>query len=558
MTGSNGIFRNIWVSVELVLANKISWLLLCGPIALLGDALGFLGEATCFALSGIALIPCAERLSFVTEQVAEHTNGTIGALLNATFGNAPELLIATAALRSGYYRVVQLAMLGSMLTNLLFVFGLACLIGGLRWQVQELRITSGNVNVLLLLLSVAGSILPAALILAGQIQGGEQTNGLPSDEELKMSRVNAFVMIFMYACFLIFQLGTHKDEFEDDDNTVVTSSSGRQTPHMTFLQERRDKNRNIFCLKVLHKLQRRNNAYITTSTLDGGGDVELQNQPSPLRNNDDAFVDEIDQNSNADSDSSEDSTANKLLPQNETSSSSYANGYFDDYKNTGSPQRRSPKNGKGKANGYKKNTDFKPMLPLGLADPSEEPFPPSPVVHAPQMSFCTGIFLLFVITIGISALSDILVDTIDGFADKFEISEVFTSMVIVPFFSNVAEQVSAVLFAYRNEMDLCVGVTVGSAIQVATFVLPGCVLIGMIIDRSMTLYFHAYETVCLLLAVISVAAVLQGGTTNWLVGTTMIGIYVMIATGFWFHALEDLSTDEEIVDSNTTTNNGGM
>jgi len=77
----------------------------------------------------------------VTEQVAEHTNGTIGALLNATFGNAPELLIASAALRKGFYRVVQLAMLGSMLTNLLFVFGISCMIGGFRWQVQELRIT---------------------------------------------------------------------------------------------------------------------------------------------------------------------------------------------------------------------------------------------------------------------------------------------------------------------------------------------------------------------------------------------------------------------------------
>lgn len=142
-------------------------------------------------------------------------------------------------------------------------------------------------------------------------------------------------------------------------------------------------------------------------------------------------------------------------------------------------------------------------------------------------------------------MSDILVDTIDGFASRARLSEVFTTMVIVPFFSNVAEQVSAVLFAYRNEMDLCVGVTVGSAIQVMTFVLPGCVLIGLAVDRSMTLYFHGYETVCLFLAVVVVAAVLQGGTTNWMVGATLISIYVMIATGFWFHTLEDLAIDAE-------------
>lgn len=163
----------------------------------------------------------------------------------------------------------------------------------------------------------------------------------------------------------------------------------------------------------------------------------------------------------------------------------------------------------------------------------------------PQMSFRVGILWLFIITCGVSAMSDILVDTIDGFAIRLRISEVFTSMVIVPFFSNVAEQVSAILFAYRNEMDLAVGVTVGSAIQVASFVLPGCVIMGWLFDRSMTLYFHAYETVSLFLAVIVVAAVLQGGTTNWLVGATCISVYVMIATGFWFHTLEDLSVDAE-------------
>jgi Ca2+:H+ antiporter len=171
----------------------------------------------------------------------------------------------------------------------------------------------------------------------------------------------------------------------------------------------------------------------------------------------------------------------------------------------------------------------------------------APHHEEPIMSFRVGIVWLFIITLCISAMSDILVDTIDGFASRLHISEVFTSMVILPYFSNVAEQVSAVIFAYRNEMDLCVGVTVGSAIQVATFVLPGCVIIGLFVDRSMSLYFHAYETVCLFFAVVTVAAVLQGGTTNWLVGATLVSIYIMIATGFWFHTLEELSIDEETV-----------
>jgi len=576
--GSRNIGRNVlqelWRSSSLLFYNKISWLLLLGPVALIGDSTKIMGEAFCFALSGMALIPCAERLSFVTEQVAEHTNGTIGALLNATFGNAPELLIATAALRAGYYRVVQLAMLGSMLTNLLFVFGMACLVGGLRWQVQELRITSGNVNVGLLLLSVAGSLLPAALVISGQIQGDEtSSDSLPSKQELRFSRVNAVIMVFMYGCFLVFQLGTHKQEFEDDDNTVTTPNGNPITPGPQLAIQREKKvlsGRNMFCLRLWGRFSRRN----YQPTLSCIGDVELSNTSNAYDNIDlpngvsrEFCLD--DTKSSMSSDSSSNSSGNKLLPHNEvTRDTSVHNHYFDDYykETENSPRGKTEPTGSNSRQGKEPNgllpgttvrknkKDCRPMLPLGLASPSEEP-PPRELTHEPQISFRVGIFWLFIITIGISALSDILVHTIHGFASRFEISEVFASMVIVPFFSNVAEQVSAILFAYRNEMDLCVGVTVGSAIQVATFVLPGCVIIGMFVDRSMTLFFHAYETVCLFLAVIVVAAVLQGGTTNWLVGLTMVGIYVMIAVGFWFHELEDLSVDaENIGDINATMN----
>ena len=171
------------------------------------------------------------------------------------------------------------------------------------------------------------------------------------------------------------------------------------------------------------------------------------------------------------------------------------------------------------------------------------------------MSFRVGLVWLFIITLCISAMSGILVDTIDGFAVRCHLSEIFTSMVIVPFFSNVAEQVSAILFAYKNKMDLCVGVTVGSAIQIATFVLPSCVVIAMLMDRSLTLYFRGYETTCLFLSVVCVACVLQGGTTNWLVGATLMGIYAMIAAGFWFHEIENLSVDEERLFRNQTMAN---
>eukprot|EP00532_Pseudo-nitzschia_australis_P001244 CAMPEP_0168195858 /NCGR_PEP_ID=MMETSP0139_2-20121125/20138_1 /TAXON_ID=44445 /ORGANISM="Pseudo-nitzschia australis, Strain 10249 10 AB" /LENGTH=781 /DNA_ID=CAMNT_0008119857 /DNA_START=138 /DNA_END=2483 /DNA_ORIENTATION=+ len=649
---------DLWMSSGLVANHKLNWLLIMGPVALMGDATGLLGETACFAFSGIALIPCAERLSFVTEQVAMHTNGTIGALLNATFGNAPELLIASAALRKGFYRVVQLAMLGSMLTNLLFVFGISCLIGGLRWQVQELRVVSGNVSVGMLLMSVAGSLLPATLVLGGQLKHGGNSDtdsadeqqatqqpttsvitsyAQPSLEELRFCRINAFVMIFMYGCYVVFQLGTHKEEFDEDDTNDKNTGPQHNQHHKA--------RRNLFCAWLVQRTKcmlnrtngnsssNNNNTDIATeegwmasprlitaerrrNANTGGttsGDVEMMYRSGT--------------NTNAynDNDATASSDEECLLPQNHhktnianNNKNDSTDSYFDEYlvnrtgsstsnnqnesggPETGAPRLRrannkqhgatsttttttssgynptaaenattSKKKKNGNSNGHHhhnmhNNHHRSPgaLLPLGLAEPSEaihidsslpqlETDSTTPTTsqsrEEAQMSFRVGILWLFIITLGISAMSDILVDTIDGFALRLHFSEVFTSMVIVPFFSNVAEQVSSILFAYRNEMDLCVGVTVGSAIQVAAFVLPGCVIIGWMVDRSMTLYFHAYETVCLFLAVIVVAAVLQGGTTNWLVGATCISVYVMMATGFWFHSLEDLSVDAETI-----------
>ena len=558
MTMGEGLLQELWFSTELLFQSKLTWLLLLGPLALFGDATGAFGEAFCFACSGIALIPCAERLSFVTEQVAYHTNGTIGALLNATFGNAPELLISAAALRAGFYRVVQLAMLGSMLTNLLFVFGVACLVGGMRWQVQELRITSGNVSVGLLLVATAGALLPAALVMSGELKTDEGSrDGVPSESELAFCRVNAVVMMFMYVFYLLFQLGTHKEEFDEVENIVETPQHLLlMTPHFNTRQGNNRKaraKRNAFFLRYLFSSYRAvNNAAVGATTPDSG-DVEF----SVLGNGSKEFIisheggDLVHDECSLSSDESGISSSACLHAR--TTSKNTGSLSLPGSDSSYNRRRRRQTNGRSMSADLAVDMDEPLGSKLTVADSCLER---TEEEHQPQerhMTLRVGIIWLSVITLCISAMSDIMVDTIDGFAYRCNLSEVFTSMVILPFFSNVAEQVSAILFAYRNEMDLCVGVTVGSAIQIATFVLPGCVIIGMFVDRSMTLFFRGYETCCLFLGVVTVAAVLQGGTTNWLVGMSLIGIYTMIATGFWFHENENLSTDAELLFQNKTT-----
>lgn len=526
------LLDELWASTDLIFQSKFTLLLLLGPLAVLGDATGLLGEAACFAFSGISLIPLAERLSFITEQVAEHTNGTIGALLNATFGNAPELLISVAALRSGYYRVVQLTMLGSMFTNMILVFGIACLIGGLRWQVQDLRTTSGNVNVVMLLLATAGSLFPSALVMTGQLPGDAAAPltgyEIPSDEEVIFSRVNAAVMLILYVCYLIFQLGTHKEEFDDDLHR------GTQRAR-----------RNIFCRSYMGEARRMLARSVSSPlTEDPRGTLKARTS--------DRELDDL-----------------RLGPDSHRSQPENLNG---DTEHTGTTNIEDGRRRRRKLQHSQKLPPRLPTLPTqaGLKlkssmeltsdfsdDSEDEDFDEDhshPGEHSlgPLISLRVGIAWLFIITLCVSAITDVLVDTIDGFAVRMRISEVFTSMVIIPFFSNVAEQVSAFIFAYRNEMDLCVGVTVGSAIQIATFVLPGSVLIGMAMDRSMTLFFRGYETVSLFFGVVVVAAVMQGGTTNWLVGIILIGVYIIFAAGIWFHEVENLSIDAEDLIVNVT------
>lgn len=445
------------------------------------------------------------RLSFVTEQVAEHTNGSIGALLNATFGNAPELLISVAALRSGFYRVVQLAMLGSMITNMIFVFGMSCIIGGIRWQVQDIRLISGNVSVIMLLAATAGSLIPATLILSGQFERNhhrhllvELDNYAPSKEEVTLSRVNAAVMLILYMCYLVFQLGTHKREFDVDRRIIAKPN------------------------RVCRRFWRSLNIFNQPSSGSEHGPLRGRMKK---RKSDDHLVHPrlaVDSDSGTDFDLEDEEAA--LLDSFTNSTNTQGGLTLSPESTTGRHRRR--RRPLSRAQSQRQavrhaNFGLKPQQ-SSLEDTDDEDWGASVNGdHLPVMSMRVGIIWLFIITMCISAMSDILVDTIDGFAHRMKLSQVFTSMIIIPFFSNVAEQVSAFIFAYRNEMDLCVGVTIGSAIQIATFVLPGSVLIGMLLDRSMTLYFHGYETVCLMLCTIVVAAVLQSGTTNWMVGATV-------------------------------------
>lgn len=116
---------------------SLLWLLILAPVAALLDHAGSLPDGVSFFCDALAIVPFANFIVQGTKHVAVHTGSTIGGLLNATFGNLPELIITMAALRAGLLEMVRASIVGALLANLLMALGFSFLLGGLRHHSQE-------------------------------------------------------------------------------------------------------------------------------------------------------------------------------------------------------------------------------------------------------------------------------------------------------------------------------------------------------------------------------------------------------------------------------------
>ncbi|KAG2678322.1 hypothetical protein I3760_12G138600 [Carya illinoinensis] len=195
-----------------VFSSKLNLLIPFGPLAILVEKLtGHHGWV--FFLSLLGITPLAERLGYATEQLAFYTGPTVGGLLNATFGNATELIISIYALRSGLIRVVQLSLLGSILSNMLLVLGCAFFCGGLVFHKKEQLFNKATAVVSsgLLLMAVMCLILPAVLHYTHtEVHFGKS--------ELALSRFSSCIMLVAYAAYLFFQLKSRENPWEENQH----------------------------------------------------------------------------------------------------------------------------------------------------------------------------------------------------------------------------------------------------------------------------------------------------------------------------------------------------
>ncbi|KAJ3488969.1 hypothetical protein NLI96_g2435 [Meripilus lineatus] len=351
-----------------------------------------------FAISFLALIPLSALLGIATEQLSLEVGQTPSSLLNATFSNAVEIIVAFAALMRDEPRIVQTSLLGSILSNILSVLGFSFFFGGFKHKENKY---DAEISSSLMTLTCITLVIPAAYH-AAQSQGGEGT--IPSfhsfnasvdvtllrhssEEGLQwISRGASILLLCVYAAFLFFQLKTH-----------------------SYLYEK------------LRKHQ----------------------------------------------------------------------------------------------------------------DPNSR--------ETAKMSSTVAALTLLGATALTGCCADFLISSIERTVLKYHISERFIGMIMIPIVGNAAEHVASVWMASKGKMELAVGICVGSAIQIASFVIPLLVIIGWITSHPLTLFFEDFEhsihdtsqTVVLFVSVLLVNFLIQTGNSNYLQGLILITLYLVIVLTFW-------------------------
>ncbi|MEP6954120.1 MAG: calcium/proton exchanger [Solirubrobacteraceae bacterium] len=184
------------------------------PIAIVLDVIGASPVAVFFT-SAAGVIPTAALMGRATEELAERSGPGIGGLLNVTFGNAPELIIALFALGSGLHEVVKASIVGSIMGNVLLVLGAAMLAGGYNRERQRFDRTAAGAQSSMLLLAAAALIMPAIFELVegkGLPKPGAEIVNYDSTVEM-LSAIVACVLIASYVAGLLFSLKTHRALF---------------------------------------------------------------------------------------------------------------------------------------------------------------------------------------------------------------------------------------------------------------------------------------------------------------------------------------------------------
>jgi len=195
---------------------SIYWLFVFIPITLILEHAGKVSPPVIFFSAALAIVPIAALIVLSTEQLATRTGDAVGGLLNATFGNAPELIIALVALKAGYFDMVRASIIGAILANLLLATGVAFFLGGVRHHTQDYNAGAARLYSSMMLIAAISLAVPSTF---NRFFSPEGT--MPQEKIINLG--TALVLLATYGLYLVFMLKTHADFFK--------SASGKQEGH---------------------------------------------------------------------------------------------------------------------------------------------------------------------------------------------------------------------------------------------------------------------------------------------------------------------------------------
>jgi len=184
---------------------SINWLFAFIPVTLALEHAGMAAPVVFFS-AALAIVPIASLIVHATEQLATRTGDAVGGLLNATFGNAPELIIAFVALKAGLLDMVRASLIGAILANILLALGVAFLLGGIRYRDQNYNPVAARVYSSMMLIAVVSMVVPSAFNRF--FAPGETIR-----QETLLNVGLAVVLLAAYVLYLVFMLKTHPGDF---------------------------------------------------------------------------------------------------------------------------------------------------------------------------------------------------------------------------------------------------------------------------------------------------------------------------------------------------------
>ncbi|KAI9822085.1 MAG: hypothetical protein M1826_000545 [Phylliscum demangeonii] len=221
--GVVGFFKTAWhVTIATLTSSWINLLLVFIPLGILAGVLDWPATAV-FVLNSLAIVPLASLMGFATEELSAKAGQTIGGLLNATFGNAVELIVSIVALKDNEIRIVQTSMLGSILSNILLVLGCCFYFGGLKYPTQKFGSTMASTMSSMMAVASVSLVIPAMLF--GVLHRSKSADTTASI--MLLSRGTSIVLLVLYVMYLWFQLRSHPHLFDEQPTTKAGDQGAR-------------------------------------------------------------------------------------------------------------------------------------------------------------------------------------------------------------------------------------------------------------------------------------------------------------------------------------------